>query len=746
MTVKMPRQSDRILAAMDWRAMITLAAFILALATAAARCTLLETVRESFSPAATPRGPGAVSSLALDLLCCLPAILVLLRRAVDETYILRFTWSHLLILPLAIWMAVSFGWADDKFAALISTANFIAAVALLWAMSQLVRSWLRLRMVTAVVFGLLLAFLVQGFFWKMVEFPDVKTEFLKHRDQSLRQQGYEPGTFIAAQFETRVLSGELMGFNSSPNSFAAMLVLLMTIATGAIIQRIADRDSREWAIGLSLVLPAAAAVLMFTGSKAALVSVILAGLFLLCIAKGRPLFVRYSRRAYWLAVLILLLEFAALIGHGLYWQTLPTASLNFRWRYWVASWRMFRLHPILGVGWSNFGLYYLSARLPAASEEIQDPHNFIVRFFVELGAVGGLLLLAWLMRIWWEMTRPVSPVAMASISRDTARAIRWIFAIALLMIGINIIASVDFTQSGNFLIIEMLKRGLYLCAMILGGLVVALRRVDAPDVDDRPAPWMLYAILVALGVFLIHNLIEFSIFEPGPLCFFCVLAGAVLGVRQVNHVAHRPRSKRLAIGSLSLAGGLWLLAILFIFIPTWRAEAAAHAGDDAQRDARPEDAAKKYQQAFSILPINAEYAFRAARALDLQMELMKMRNVASIPEDVWRPILDWYSIAIDRNPSFIKAYLSRARLQLQLMNRNGVVADFTKALSLDPHEVSIRIEFGRALARLAMPVNAASQLRSALRANDRLDAAEPKRLSAAQVEQIRQEIESLSGK
>src|ERR1700683_3987710 len=129
----------------DWPAAITHVAFMLALAAAATRCLMMETLRETFPIAPGPLGPGAATSIGLDLLYCVPALLVLIRRAVDDTYVIRWNISHILLLPLALWMAASARWADDKFAAVVSTANFVAALTLLWAASQLVRSWLRLR-------------------------------------------------------------------------------------------------------------------------------------------------------------------------------------------------------------------------------------------------------------------------------------------------------------------------------------------------------------------------------------------------------------------------------------------------------------------------------------------------------------------------------------------------------------------------------------------------------------------------
>ena len=125
----------------------------------------------------------------------MPALLVLIRRAIDDTYVIRWNISHVLMLPIAVWMALSVRWADDKFAAMVSGANFIAALALLWAASQLVRSWLRLRLVAAFAVGLLPIYLASGFYFKFVEGPDTLRDFESKRVEMLRQHNLDPESF-----------------------------------------------------------------------------------------------------------------------------------------------------------------------------------------------------------------------------------------------------------------------------------------------------------------------------------------------------------------------------------------------------------------------------------------------------------------------------------------------------------------------------------------------------------------------
>src|SRR5258706_8990379 len=123
----------------------------------------------------------------------------------------------------------------------------------------------------------------------------------------------------------------------------------------------------------------------------------------------RALLAGQARRAFWAGVGGVSVAGIAVVGHGLYHHGLVNQSLTFRWYYWVGAMRIFVHHPLAGVGLDNFGGHYVGVRLPEASEEVKDPHNFLVRFLVELGLVGAVLCVAWLGRLAWELTRPVTP-------------------------------------------------------------------------------------------------------------------------------------------------------------------------------------------------------------------------------------------------------------------------------------------------------------------------------------------------
>src|SRR5688500_1627430 len=205
----------------DWPARLTHFAFVLAIALVVARAMTTETLREPFDPApeseGAPRVVGPAMSLFLDLLCCVPALLVLVRRTVDRTYVIRASWSHAILAALALWMFASVFWAADRFAALVHGLGFVSALVLLWSMTQLVRSWQRLRLVAAAAFGVFLVYIACGLDYRLIELPDLRKDFEERRTEIFRQRNIEPGTFAARQFENKILGGDVGCFATSPN-------------------------------------------------------------------------------------------------------------------------------------------------------------------------------------------------------------------------------------------------------------------------------------------------------------------------------------------------------------------------------------------------------------------------------------------------------------------------------------------------------------------------------------------------
>jgi hypothetical protein len=722
---------------------LTRAAFILLMALVIARALALETLRDPFeiNPGAdnVPRTLTAAASIWMDWFACVPALLILLRRSFDRSSGLVHARSFIPIFLLATWAALSPIWASDKFVAVVGVSHFVAAVAIFWAAAQLVRDWSRLRIVAGVCFGLMLAIIAYGLIYRFVELPDLRESIQKNWAQILAQRGWEPGSFMETQFRRKVMAGEMVGFSTSPNTFAAMLVLLLVVSLGAMIERLRDPESRSWGAMIAIALPLAAIVLWFTQSRTAFATPIIAAICFALLAIGGNIIARRRGIVFGACVALVALVAGALVAYGLTHGSLLHDSLTFRWRYWIGSARLFATHPLLGLGWNNFGDAYVAVREAVASEEIKDPHNLFVRFATELGAIGLILVVGWLLALWWEMTRATQHVhsklrANGRPERHAApggiHPLKLLTLISTLGIGLNIIASVDLAQDLAWVFLETLKRLLYLALILMGLIIVSFRSFVRQEIDDRPAPWLRRGILIALAVFLIHNVIDFSFFETGPMWIFMLLAGSAIGMAGDDSTSASRRGAGLVT---TLVAILWLIAAFAIALPITIAESHAHDADELLRAKKPGPAARELLAANESLPFtNSDYLYRAARA----------QAFDSAPLDEIRRTIH-AAIAANPNSPAYYAFLARLEASRTQPDVSRVIAAFDKSLAMDPSDVQSRLLYAQFLERAGRTSEARAQYELALEKNAQLDPNEPKRLSREGIEQINATIARL---
>lgn len=731
-------------------------AFALALILVIVRMTIQENVRGDLLPvpgvSTGPATPGPASGFVLDLLCCLPATLLLARRLIDRTFALRLTLSHFAMFALAGWTLASTLWASDKFLAVVSASHWAAALVLLWSASQLVRTWLRLRVLAAVGFGVLMVLLVQGYYYRFVDLPDFQRDWREHRADLLKQRGAAVDSLEATQIGRNIESGDVTGFNVSRNTYAAVLVLLIVLSAGIVAQRLHDGDRPGWSAPILVIMAAALWMLYrYVQSKTAFATPVIGLILLASLWLRRHWLARHGKALYWSGVGLFALGVAAVVGHGMVHGTLVHISLTFRWWYWVGAARVFAHHPWLGVGWANFGLHYPAYRLPQAAEDPADPHSFLVRAFVELGIVGGVLMVGWMLRLWWELTAGAKAIFPA-ISRTGAdpevisnpplqkktsggrvsaksSGIRFLVLICLAAMALNCAVAIDWDQSNSWIFLELFKRALFLMALLTGMSVVAIRSFDRQELDDRPAPLLASAILVGMGLFLIHNLIDFSLFEPGPMFLFALLAGGVLGGRQ-HEPAARQHSRMAIFVAFILSGVGWIVAAGAGVWDVANAESLAQDADLQVRHNKPERARDEYIQAFHLVPINADYAFRAEQAAVLgQGNPLMMRQ-----------LLD---AAVEANPASVRYRLARAELEVSINDLSRARADYQQILRLDPNNIDLRLEYAKFLQSHGSPAEAREQYQAALAINNKRLPDEVRKLSPAAVNQIRDAIKQL---
>jgi hypothetical protein len=385
------------------------------------------------------------------------------------------------------------------------------------------------------------------------------------------------------------------------------------------------------------------------------------------------------------------------------------------------------------VGWENFSYYYLAKRLPAASEEVHDPHNFIVRFAVELGVIAGIAVVVLMVRLLWEITMPAKPTGepppVEEASDDVRPSLAAILTIPALLaiaaMGINALCSIDLSQNFDYVDLELRRRLLYAVLLTIGIVSATTGWHGRPE---RPLPWIRSAFVIATILFLIHNLIDFSLFETGGMFLFATIAGAAVGA--VDRRIIRPQRKVVGatLASVAIGSLAWLVAIV---VPVAAAETDAQQGADLART-NHRGAADAYARAVSEVGYNYDYANKAAESL-----IMEHAGI----EDIRR----WIDRAIAINPMAVSPRLLEAHFEEQLPTPSAdrLLAGYDTVLSLDPQNVPARLDFAAALVKLGQPARAVEQLHLALTANAGLDPAEPKRLSPDRIAQINATIAKL---
>ncbi len=85
---------------------------------------------------------------------------------------------------------------------------------------------------------------------------------------------------------------------------------------------------------------------------------------------------------------------AALVVEGPAVLGRASKSFGYRLQYWQSTLEMIADHPWVGCGPGNFQDAYTQYKLPEASEEIADPHNFLLEIWATAGTPAALAFLA----------------------------------------------------------------------------------------------------------------------------------------------------------------------------------------------------------------------------------------------------------------------------------------------------------------------------------------------------------------
>jgi len=514
--------------------------------------------------------PSPFRTLIFDLLICVAALGWLISRALGKThqpYRKTGLESGLVVLTLAGVASCLF--AGNQRLAMNGTIDWLCYPLLTILLVQLLdRSWHR-SLLLAVILAGACAQSVECLDQYFIGFEDTWNHYESMKDDFWAQQGVDMSDPKVELFESRIRAGEATGFLPHSSIAGSYLVLCMFVAIGLFISSV-KRDQKvskpqaSRGVGTDLTGSSASTytqekltnlafisfILLFivliiaiylTGSLGAWVSAG-AGIVLWIILYGcRGWMATHHIKSVVIGWLCFLFIMLAVLGHGIYHDSLPGWSLTFRWQYWRNTAGLITDYPLTGVGRENFGRHYLQYKAIDSPEEVSNPHNLFVQAASDWGIPGLIGLVMMMIGVSFVITRPLKeyPQESRNSRGPPSGMIRFGWIVGMVMVVTLIRLPLLGSDDPNFLYFRTMMTIVPWLAMLI--CVLYLLREDA-DQNIYPRRLIRSAVSIGIFTFLLHDMINFAAYIPvTATTLFSMLA---LGIAQSTQ--YKEKSQRLS--------------------------------------------------------------------------------------------------------------------------------------------------------------------------------------------------------
>lgn len=603
--------------------------------------------------------------LSTVLLACAAAWL--LKAVISGQFNWRrtwFGWGVGLFIAAGVVAAV---FASNKRAAVTDSAILASPMVAAMFLVQWLRSATRIRWTLLLILAVGVAATLQCYEQKTGSNDNVVAQYEANPAEFLQKQGIEEGTLEHWMYRHRLYSKDIRGFMMTSNSAATFFLLAVFAAAGLSLQTVSKKMAQQQLALFVCYLLAAGIILaglLLTRSKGGLGAFVL-GSMLLCVLLFFGKSIRKHRRIFGIVLLLLIVIAAGfMIHYGTTHGRLPGGnSMLVRWQYWVSSVEMIRDHFLAGVGGGNFPDYYMRYKIPAALETVQNPHNWIVSLLSQYGPLG---LIAFIMAVIIVLFRGLQN----SFSSDTNPTVQplpssgrlWIGLLACsalmmliirpMLVDLEIFKQQPDVAAAAYLVLYIIPAAIFVLVFIL------LRATFGSGSEQENDPRRLScALMCGLAAVLIHNLVDFALFEPGNWTLFWLFAAIIIA--QVHNSAEQPVrihqldfSKRLGLGAGLVIASIAYLSI--VLLPALKAEQIFKKALIA--DTPPMDL---IEAAIAADPLSSKTAHQAASLMVQMYQNQGMDNPAVLDRAEM-----YENIAIQRNDADFKLWRLRARINV----------------------------------------------------------------------------------
>jgi O-antigen ligase len=532
---------------------------------------------------------GSVYTLAVSAVLLFSFVIWFVWSFCSKRFVYRFTAIEVGLLLFVLSAVIAGFAASNKRAAITGFATLFAPMLMAVLLVQILDSHSKIKLLLVCIAALAVVSAWQSseqFVWSNQMTIE---QYEKDPETILAPLGIEPGSFGQMLFEHRLYSRGIRGFFVTSNSAGSFALLASFAALALFLGQLKKPKSSSLRslIKSGLVVVVVIAGLAMTKSKGAIAAAMIAAavfIVFLCFAD----WLKAHRKAILAAcILIALAACSVVVAYGLAHDRLPGGnSMLVRWQYWTGAAKMYADHPITGIGPGNFASFYPHYKIASAPETVADPHNFLLSIITQYGPLGLIAFLALIFLPLWKAISPAHSLSAPKTNhagppfKKLAIASIILISLALLIIRPIVITLAADTLTG-IIDLAIVIFTLYIAPLIafaVGFLLLTADSFAAPQEQSLPLNTNITTAALfcaALGL-LIHNTIDFAIFEPPVFTAFCAIIACLLALtfneKSRSHLVLKPGP----IAKLIVAvGGLVLFWAYFnfAFVPVATASA-----------------------------------------------------------------------------------------------------------------------------------------------------------------------------
>ncbi len=472
--------------------------------------------------------------------------------------------------------------AANKRAAITNFTTLLAPILMAVLLVQILDSPAKVKLLLAVIAALGVVSAYQCAEQFFVSNQMTIEHYEQNRQVLLGPLGIKPGTFAQFLFEHRLYTKGVRGFFTTSNSAGSFALLASFAAVGLFVDKFKNRKYGAFGplrfVGCGIAVAVVILGFAITRSRGAIMASLAATAMFIAFLLFRNWLNTYKKAIFIVCLLFFIIIGCVVVQYGITRGRLPGGnSMMVRWQYWGGAAKMYADHPVTGVGGGNFGTFYTHYKTASALETVVDPHNFVLSIITQYGPLGLIGFLAVvLIPLWRAVSRKsvlLSPKANQHEPAFTKVALPFIIVISAALLLIRPILSPippvsSFEERYAAIIV------LYVfpvVVFIFGFLLLTGGRIS--NTTD-------YTKICAAGLFcaclglLIHNLIDFAIFEPSVFTTFCAIMACLIALDS-HQKSERQFVCRPALFAklLVAAGGVVILWAYFnyAFVPVARA-------------------------------------------------------------------------------------------------------------------------------------------------------------------------------